>query len=98
MNTKSHSNLNNASDMLKAMSNSERLSILLLLLEHESSLQELVQATGLTATQVGNHLYKMRQLGMVDYTRFMRIMQYRITSDETKNVLRALSINPKEIT
>ena len=96
MNTKSHSNLNSTSDMLKAMSNSERLS--LLLLEHESSLQELVQATGLTATQVGNHLHKMRQLGMVDYTRFMRIMQYRITSDETKNVLRALSINPKEIT
>ena len=95
MNTKSHSNLNSTSDMLKAMSNSERLSILL---DHESSLQELVQATGLTATQVGNHLHKMRQLGMVDYTRFMRIMQYRITSDETKNVLRALSINPKEIT
>lgn len=88
--------LEQISGILKAMSNNQRLQILLVLSEQDSSLQELSDVTGLNQTQLANHLHKMRQLGMVDYTRFMRIIQYRITSDITRQLLRVLPSSLKE--
>ena len=85
-------------DTFKILSNHERLHILLILLEHDSSLQELSEATGLSTAKTAAHLQKMRKLGIVDYTRFMRIMQYRITSDITRNLLNALPQFPKDRT
>ncbi|GAA8966056.1 hypothetical protein HpSP79_10070 [Helicobacter pylori] len=85
-------------DTFKILSNHERLHILLMLLEHDSSLQELSEATGLSPAKTAAHLQKMRQFGIVDYTRFMRIMQYRITSDITRDLLNALPQFPKDRT
>ena len=69
-----------------------------MLLEHDSSLQELSEATGLSPAKTAAHLQKMRQLGIVDYTRFMRIMQYRITSPIVRDLLNALPQFPKDRT
>ncbi len=85
-------------DTFKILSNHERLHILLILLEHDSSLQELSEATGLSPAKTAAHLQKMRQLGIVDYTRFMRIMQYRIISPIVRDLLNALPPFPKDRT
>ena len=76
--------------MLKAMSHSERLAILLALEHNECSLQELAEKTEQNIRRLSAHLSKMRQLGMVDYTRFMWIIQNRITSETVKRVLKIL--------
>ena len=103
MNTLSHSpsaapTAQQVTDTFKILSNHERLHILLVLLEHDSSLQELSEATGLNTAKTAAHLQKMRQLGIVDYTRFMRIMQYRITSPIVRDLLNALPQFPKDRT
>ena len=103
MNTHSHSpsaapTAQQVTDTFKILSNHERLHILLVLLEHDSRLQELSEATGLNTTKTAAHLQKMRQLGIVDYTRFMRIMQYRITSPIVRDLLNALPQFPKDRT
>lgn len=103
MNTHSHSpstapTAQQVTDTFKILSNQERLHILLVLLEHDSSLQELSEVTGLNTTKTAAHLQKMRQLGIVDYTRFMRIMQYRITSPIVRDLLNALPQFPKDRT
>lgn len=94
--TDTQNTLEHTAQMLKAMSHPERLAILLELSRNEASLQELSQYTGLSPTQLSAHLTKMRQLGMVDYTRFMRIVQYRITSDMVRSVLKTLPQYPLE--
>ena len=103
MNTHSHSpsaapSAQQVTDTFKILSNHERLHILLVLLEHDSSLQELSEATGLNTAKTAAHLQKMRQFGIVDYTRFMRIMQYRITSPIVRDLLNALPQFPKDRT
>ena len=103
MNTLSHSpsaapTAQQVTDTFKILSNHERLHILLVLREHDSSLQELSEATGLNTAKTAAHLQKMRQFGIVDYTRFMRIMQYRITSPIVRDLLNALPQFPKDRT
>lgn len=78
---------------VRAMGHPERLQILLILLQSECSLNELLQATNLDATTLGNHLQKMRQLGMVDFTRFHRITQYRIISSVVKQLVQIIADN-----
>lgn len=103
MNTHFHSpsaapSAQQVTDTFKILSNHERLHILLVLLEHDSSLQELSEVTGLNTAKTAAHLQKMRQFGIVDYTRFMRIMQYRITSPIVRDLLNALPQFPKDRT
>lgn len=78
---------------LRAMGHPERLQILLILLQSECSLNELAQATRLDAATIGNHLQKMRQLGMVDFTRFYRITQYRIVSSAVAQLVQIIAEN-----
>lgn len=78
------------STLLKLVANPERRAILFLLLESEYSISELAEAVGLPATAVSNHLAKLRAEGVVDFTRYHRVIEYRLTSDATATLLHTL--------
>ncbi|OSI08574.1 ArsR family transcriptional regulator [Neisseria animaloris] len=78
---------------LKLIAHPQRLAIVKLLLESEHSAGEIAQATGIHVTTVSNHLNKMRSNGVVDFTRYHRVMQYRLTSPLIAAVLRAVQEN-----
>ena len=90
MKTQINSPIADAAQVFKILGNPQRLAILYQLLDSGQSLQELAAETGQTVTQVAAHLDKMRQLGLVDYTRFMRIMEYRLISPQVKSVLETM--------
>ncbi|MDO4998220.1 MAG: metalloregulator ArsR/SmtB family transcription factor [Neisseria sp.] len=73
--------------MLKLIAHPHRLMILCLLAESEHNVTELVKAVGINQTAVSNHLAKMRADGIVDYTRYHRVLQYRLISPEVRAVL-----------
>ncbi|MDO4434150.1 MAG: transcriptional regulator [Alysiella sp.] len=75
---------------LRTMGHPERLQLLLHLLHNECSIHELADLTGLETNAIANHMLKMRQLQMVDYTRFHRVMQYRIVSDTVMQLLQTI--------
>ena len=78
------------STLLKLIANPERRAILFLLLDSEHSVPELAEAVGLSATSISNHLAKLRTEGVVDFTRYHRVIEYRLTSDATATLLRTL--------
>ena len=78
------------STLLKLVANPERRAILFLLLDSEHSVPELAEAVGLSATSISNHLTKLRTEGVVDFTRYHRVIEYRLTSDATATLLRTL--------
>ena len=78
------------STLLKLVANPERRAILFLLLDSEHSVPELAEAVGLSATSISNHLAKLRTEGVVDFTRYHRVIEYRLTSDATATLLRTL--------
>lgn len=78
------------STLLKLIAHPERMNILLLLLEGDRSIHELAAATALPATVISNHLAKMRSENVVDYTRYHRILEYRLISEETIAILRTI--------
>ncbi|MDK4681014.1 ArsR/SmtB family transcription factor [Kingella negevensis] len=82
--------LNETAQLFKALSNPQRLAILLDLNDDVRSLKELAESTGQPPTQLATHLEKLRQMGIVDHTRFMRILQYRIISPTVLSVLKTL--------
>ncbi|OSI13968.1 ArsR/SmtB family transcription factor [Neisseria dumasiana] len=75
---------------LKLIAHPQRLAIAKLLLESEHSAAEIAQATGIHITTVSNHLNKMRSGGAVDFTRYHRVMQYRLISPLIAAVLNAV--------
>lgn len=79
--------LEHSAKKLRMAGHPERLRILLHLLKGEHSIQELSDLTNIEPNTIANHLQKMRQLHMVEYTRFYRILQYRIVSPTLKNIL-----------
>lgn len=76
--------------LLRLIAQSERMAILMLLLDSERSLDELAQLTGLPATTVSNHLARLRSENVVDFTRYLRISEYRLTSTEAAAILQTL--------
>ena len=78
------------STLLKLIANPERRAILFLLLDSEHSVPELAEAVGLSATSISNHLAKLRTEGVVDFTRYHRIIEYRIISEEATTILNTL--------
>lgn len=78
------------STLLKLVANPERRAILFLLLDSEHSVPELAETVGLSATSISNHLAKLRTEGVVDFTRYHRVIEYRLTSDATTTLLRTL--------
>ena len=79
-----------AAALLKLIAHPHRLMILCLLLESEKNVTELVEAIGINQTAVSNHLAKLRSEGVVEYTRYHRVLQYRITSPEIEAIISTL--------
>lgn len=77
--------------LLKLISRPHRLAILCLLNEREYNVSELVNTIGINQTAVSNHLGKLRNAGVVEYTRYHRVLQYRIVSPKIQALIDALS-------
>ena len=76
--------------LLKLIAHPERLAILLSLLNGDGSIHELAQTLNLPPSAVSNHLNKLRSEGVVDYIRYHRVLEYRLTSTEAATILRTL--------
>lgn len=77
--------------LLKLMGSPERLAIMTLLQESERSIDELAQILALQPTAVSKHLTRLRTEGLVDYTRYHRVLQYRLTSPCAEALLEVLA-------
>ncbi len=79
-----------ASSLLKLIAHPHRLMILCLLLESERSVTELVDIMGINQTAMSNHLAKLRSEGLVEFTRYHRVLQYRLNSPEAEAIIGTL--------
>ncbi|HGG7774337.1 TPA: ArsR/SmtB family transcription factor [Neisseria meningitidis] len=73
--------------ILKLMAHPERMAILIQLLDSERNIAELAKSLSLPATAVSNHLNRLRVEGLVDFTRYHRIIEYRLVSEEAVAIL-----------
>jgi len=82
----------------KALSDENRLAIVLLLSERPRTVRELTDATGLAQTLVSHHLAPLRDLGLVTVTPKGRSNIYALCCDAFAAPLRALAglSNPAE--
>jgi|GEM_PF-158792 transcriptional regulator, arsR family protein len=78
------------SSLLKLIANPDRMTILFMLLDSERSIAELSEALGQPATAVSNHLARLRSEGLIDFTRYHRIIEYRLVSEEAAAILNTL--------
>lgn len=83
------------STILKLIANPERMAILFLLLNGDRSITELAQALDSSPTGIANHLARLRTEGIIDFTRYhriieYRIIEYRIISEEATTILNTL--------
>ena len=78
-------NAEHVAEMLKLMAHPHRLMILCLLVESEHNVGELVEALDI------NQISKLRSAGLIDYTRYHRVLQYRLKSEEARTILEVLS-------
>ncbi|WP_373741909.1 ArsR/SmtB family transcription factor [Neisseria sp.] len=78
------------SAILKTISHPERMEISLLLLHSDRSISELADETDLSASTVSKHLTKMRNEGIVDFTRYHRVLEYRLVSSEATAMLNTI--------
>ena len=91
MNTESiKSNLQEASGLLKAMSNEHRLLILCNLVEGEKTVRELENLVGLRQTTLSQHLARLRYEGLVSTRRSAQNIYYSISSNEGNQLLDAI--------
>ena len=75
------------SSLLKLIANPDRMTILFMLMD---SIAELSEALGQPATAVSNHLARLRSEGLIDFTRYHRIIEYRLVSEEAAVILDTL--------
>ena len=78
------------SSLLKLIANPDRMTILFMLMDSERSIAELSEALGQPATAVSNHLARLRSEGLIDFTRYHRIIEYRLVSEEAASILNTL--------
>ena len=69
------------------MAHPERMAILIQLLDSERNIAELAKSLSLPATAVSGHLNRLRAGGLVDFTRYHRIIEYRLVSEEAAAIL-----------
>ena len=84
------SNLQEASSLLKAMSNEHRLLILCNLVEGEKTVRELEELVGLRQTTLSQHLARLRSEGLVSTRRSAQNIYYSISSSEGNQLLGAI--------
>ena len=78
------------STILKLIANPERMAILFLLLDGDRSITELAQALDSSPTGIANHLARLRTEGIIDFTRYHRIIEYRLISEAATTILNTL--------
>lgn len=82
---------NNASKLLKAMSNPHRLLILCMLVDSPGThAGELAQATGLSPSATSQHLAKMRDEGLVENARDGQRINYFIKNTAVQEIISTL--------
>ncbi|BAM90286.1 transcriptional regulatory protein [Bradyrhizobium oligotrophicum S58] len=79
-----------ASDLLKALSNRHRLLIICQLVDDERSVGELAEFLGLRDSAVSQHLALLRKDGLVSTRRDGQTIYYSITSEPAREVLKTL--------
>ncbi|RMG39345.1 MAG: ArsR family transcriptional regulator [Candidatus Dadabacteria bacterium] len=83
-------NLLKAVDLLKAISNPNRLAILCTLSDGELSVGELVEKIGLSQSALSQHLAKLRACGLVDTRREQQTIYYSLKSSEAEAIIDVL--------
>ncbi len=79
-----------ASDLLKALSNRHRLLIICQLIDHERSVGELASLLDLRDSTVSQHLALLRRDGLVTARRDAQTIYYSIASDPAREILKTL--------
>lgn len=72
------------------MAHPERMAILIQLLDSERNIAELAKSLSLPATAVSGHLSRLRVESLVDFTRYHRIIEYRLISEDAATILRTI--------
>ncbi|MCI4019316.1 helix-turn-helix domain-containing protein, partial [Klebsiella pneumoniae] len=54
------------------------------------NIAELSESLPMPATAVSNHLNRLRAGGLVDFTRYHRIIEYRLISEDAAAILRTI--------
>lgn len=80
----------NAADLLKAMSNENRLMILCSLLENELTVGELNALVPLSQSALSQHLAALRRAELVATRRESQTIYYRINSDAVLQIILVL--------
>jgi DNA-binding transcriptional ArsR family regulator len=78
--------------VLKALSDENRLTILLAVADHASSVTELMATTGLSQTLVSHHLKSLRENGLVIATPIGRSNLYSLCCDAIAEPIALLSM------
>jgi DNA-binding transcriptional ArsR family regulator len=78
--------------LLKALSDENRLTILLAVADRESSVTELTASTGLSQTLVSHHLKSLRDNGLVTATPVGRSNVYSLCCDAMSEPIALLSM------
>ena len=81
-----------ASALLRAMGNPQRLRILLLLAERERSVIELEALVGLSQSAVSQHLARLRQAKLVRFRRDGQMTFYALDGAEVQSILMTLHL------
>ena len=79
-----------AADLLKIISNPQRLAILCCLREHEMSVGELASFLEMGQSSLSQHLAKLRDCGLVETRRDQQMIYYSLTSSEAAQLIRVL--------
>jgi DNA-binding transcriptional ArsR family regulator len=79
-----------ASDLLKALANPNRLSIVCLLLEGESSVAEIEKELGIRQPTLSQQLGELRDAGLVATRRDAKHIYYRVADDRAGRIVKTL--------
>ena len=85
-----HDHSEDATRLLKALANSNRLMILCLLFEGPRSVGELNELLPLSQSALSQHLAVLREEGLVSTTRQAQEIHYRIASVQAQRVIETL--------
>lgn len=79
-----------ASDLLKALANPNRLSIICMLLEGESAVAEIESELGIRQPTLSQQLGELREAGLVATRRDAKHIYYRVADDRAGRIVRTL--------
>jgi len=81
-----------ASEGLRAIAHEVRLSVLCHLMQGPMCVQELMEATGSSQSNLSQHLSKMRLMGILDNEKRGQQVYYRIANPAFKELVTALQL------